>query len=232
MGFSKFCPKCGKETDTLIKGMCKKCYLRGEDLFRVKDLSIEYCSRCERVRHGFKWAERSDEEIIEGIKSKVRPIADLEQAKIIVGVKQEGDTTYNVRIKVVGLLEGVLVEQEKGFVLELDKKICDPCMKLSSDYREAVLQLRTESGPKEAEEMLKLAEEFVEQEKANDPLSGVVNVLRTKNGFDVWVASSKAGAKVANKLGRLYSVKVGTSKKLIGQEGGKRKYRYTFLVRK
>ena len=231
MSFTKFCPKCGKDTDTLLKGMCKNCYLKGEDLFTIKDISIDFCNRCQKIRAGFSWTQKSNDKIITEVTSKIKPIIDLEQPKIFVEMNEEKETKYKVKIKVVGMLAGVLVQQEKEFVLDLEKGICDPCMKLSSEYREAILQLRTDKGTKEAEELLKLAEGFIVEEKAQDSLAGIVNLIRTKNGFDIWIGSSKAGARIANKIGKLYHIRVVTTKKLIGEDQGKRKFRHTYLVR-
>lgn len=231
MGFTRFCPKCGKDTEVLIKGVCKDCYLSGRDLFTLRDFSIDLCGKCGKIRVGFKWNNRNDEDIINIITQKVKPVSELEQTKVFVELKQKDEVTYDVNVKVVGILEGVLTEQEKSFVFELTKGICDPCMRLSSDYREAIIQLRTEKGGKEAEAMLKITEEFIEQEKQSNSLSGVVNLLKTKNGFDIWLGSGKAGAKISNKVGKIYHTKVLTSKKLIGADQGKRKFRYTFLIR-
>jgi nonsense-mediated mRNA decay protein 3 len=231
MSFKKFCPKCGKETDILINGVCKECYLGNSDLFVIKEINIDLCGRCGKIKSGLKWVLRSDVEIINEIIKKIKPVSEIEQMKPFVELNQKDDTTYLVEVKVMGILNGIVVEQKKDFVLDLNKTICDPCMRLSSDYREAIIQLRTSKGVIESGAMLKLAEEFIEQEKQNDSLSGIVKILRTKNGFDIWLGSGKAGAKISNHLGKIYKTKVLTSKKLIGEDQGKRKFRYTFLIR-
>ena len=118
MSFTKFCPKCGKDTDTIVKGVCKDCYLGGNDLFTVKDIVIDLCGRCQKIRFGFNWTQRSDTEIINAITQKIKPVHELEQVKSFVDIEPNGDTSYKVKIKVVGILDDVLAEQEKDFILE------------------------------------------------------------------------------------------------------------------
>lgn len=237
MSFKKFCPKCGKETEWLIKGKCRECFLASQEIFSIKNFSnkMPLCGRCSKVLLQGKWIEPSERAVAKEIESKIKTIPDLHDPKIFAEAKkiaaQNGKEEFYVSAKVIGIIDSQVVEQEKGFVVELQGSICDPCMRLSSDYREAIIQLRAGSK-KEAEEMLHQTEKLVKEEKENDPLSAIVKTIKVRNGFDLWVGSKKASAKVSGRLAKFYDTRQIVSRKLIGRtrDGGE-KYRFTFCVK-
>ncbi|MFA5357564.1 MAG: NMD3-related protein [archaeon] len=237
MSFKKFCPKCGKETDWLIKGKCRDCFLATENIFSIKNVSdkVQLCGRCAKILIQGKWIESSEKAIEKEIESKIKTINDLQEPKIFIQVKKTENRNkkeeFYANVRVMGIIDSQIVEQEKGFVVEIQGNICDPCMRLASDYREAIIQLRTGSK-KESEEMLHQAEKLIKEEKQNDPLSAIVKTVKVRNGFDLWVGSKKASVKVSNKLAKFYETKSIVSSKLIGRtKDGGEKYRFTFCVK-
>jgi NMD protein affecting ribosome stability and mRNA decay len=237
MSFEKFCPKCGKETGWLIKGKCRDCFLADEDIFTVKNVSdkVQLCGRCFKVLLQGKWIDCSEKAVEKEIESKIKTINALQEPKIFVEAKKtknrNGKEEFYVKVKVMGIIDSQVIEQEKGFVVEIQGNICDPCMRLSSDYREAIIQLRSESK-KEAEEMLSRAEKLIHEERQNDPLSATIKTEKVRNGFDLWVGSKKASVKVSNRLAKFYKTRPIVSSKLIGRtKDGSEKYRFTFCVK-
>jgi len=233
MGFEKFCVKCGKTTSALVHGLCTDCFLEKKDLFKVKDLLLERCVKCGKVRMKSSWFALSDELVAQEISSKVKIDPDLEQGKVFVELTRIDELNFDVKISVEGFMNGVLVKQEKKQVFSLQKVSCDACMKLVSNYREAIIQLRASTG-EEAEGMFETAKQFLATESAGDSLSAVIKTFKGKNGYDLWIGSNKGASKVARKLSKLYKVPIVDSKKIIGEEGGRGhfKYRFTYLIKK
>ena len=124
-----------------------------------------------------------------------------------------------------------LVEQVKIVWVKLTSTMCDSCMKLDAEYREAIIQLRGKDK-EESGQLLKITLDLLNKERAKDSLSGASKRVELKTGFDLWVGSKKAAVKVSRYVAKLYDVKLKVSSKLIGAEkSGKRKYRFTFCVK-
>jgi nonsense-mediated mRNA decay protein 3 len=233
MGFDRFCAKCGKTTDALIHGLCSDCYLKKHDLFEVKEIHIEKCVKCGKVLMKGKWQGASDEAIGNEVASKVKPLHDLDQPKILVELNPLTEIDFSAKITVEGFLYDVLVSQTKTSEFSLQKVSCDACMKLVSNYREAIIQLRADDEDTR-ESMLEVAKQFLADEQSKDSLSAAIKTLKGPTGYDLWIGSNKGASKVARKLSKLYKVHIKSSKKIIGEEGGRGnfKYRFTYLLKK
>jgi nonsense-mediated mRNA decay protein 3 len=232
LGFEKFCVKCGKTTDALIHGMCTDCFLKRHELFEMKEINVERCVKCKKGRVKGHWEYLSNETIANEVSSKVKLNHNLDQPKIFVELTPQGETDFEANITVEGFLDGVLVSKKMRIFFSLDKVSCDACMKLCSNYREAIIQLRAGSQ-EEADAMLEVTKELLAQESAKDSLSASIKTLSMKRAYDLWIGSNKGASKVARKLSKLYKTEIICSKKLIGQEdSGKEKYRFTYCIKK
>ncbi|MBT4870273.1 MAG: hypothetical protein HON47_01755 [Candidatus Diapherotrites archaeon] len=233
MSFKKFCPKCGKETDKLVGNECLDCFLKKTKLFTIKSQKILVCKHCNKAIIKGHWEDLS-ENLIEGeVASKVKLNTDfnLEDYKVLVELQKMGADEYEALVKIKGFISGNLLEQEKIVWVSLKGTLCDSCMKLDAEYREAIIQLRGKDK-EESEQMLKITLDLLNKEKAKDSLSGTSKIVELKTGFDLWIGSKKAAVKVSRYVAKLYSVKLKVSSKLIGEEkSGKRKYRFTFCVK-
>ncbi len=232
MSFNRFCVKCGKETQTLVSGLCRDCFLKKSNIFDLKESLIERCVKCGRARIKGKWVECTNEAIANEVASKIKVNPDVNQSKVFVELTPVSEHGYRLHVNVKGLIDKMVVEQSKEFTLNLSKVSCDDCMKLVSNYREAIIQLRSSSF-KEAEPMMEVAKQLLSTEAVNDPLSAVIKTLRGPTGFDLWICSNKSAARVVRKLSKLYKVTPKVSKKLIGiDDGGADKYRMTYCIKK
>jgi NMD protein affecting ribosome stability and mRNA decay len=231
MSFAKFCPRCGKDTNSFIGNICTDCFLQDKKIFEVGKISIFVCKFCNRLFISNNEVAFSEEVIGEEVASKTTVIPELGEPKIFVELIKRTDLDYEAIVNVKGLINDTLVEQTKIVHFQLKETRCDACMKLNSDYREAILQLRSVSG-KNKDELMRIAEEVLKKENVKNPLSGTSKIIEMKNGYDLWIGSKKAAVKVSRYLSKLYKVKLIVSKKLIGEEkSGQRKYRFTFCVK-
>ncbi len=231
MGFKKFCPKCGKETNTLVDNICIDCFLEKKSLFDIDKIKIYFCKHCLKLLLNNKWVNFNEESIAEEVGFQVKINSELKKPKVFVELEKKSNLDYEALVKVTGFISNNLVEKSKRINFQLRETTCDSCMRLNASYREAILQLRAKKSV-DANAMLELAKNLLEKEKAKDSLSGTSKIIETKNGFDLWVGSKKAAVKTSRELSRIYKVKPIVSKKLIGEEkSGERKYRHTFCIK-
>ena len=232
MSFKQFCPKCGKETTVFVEKICLDCFTKGKTLFSIDKPKVSACKYCGYLLLKGKWVAFSEKTLSEEIATRVKLSYNLEKTKVFVELQQISDYEYEAAVKVQGFLESSLVTGEKIIKIELKETTCDACMKLSSDYREAVIQLRADTL-EEAGEMFETTKSFIRREKANNQLSDFSKIVEIKRGFDLWVGSKRAASKVARQIAKIYNAKLKTSSKLIGEDkSGKQVFRETFLIRK
>jgi nonsense-mediated mRNA decay protein 3 len=232
MGFEKFCASCGKNTEALVNGICPECFLRRKHLFEVKDLRVTVCTRCMNAFLKGRWIPISKNALKEEVISKIKITPDLEQPKIIIELEQKNDKWYSGSAEVAGIIGGIVLDQKKLFELKLERVTCDSCMKLVSDYREAIIQIRAPTDA-EAKEMLDFGEKFLKNIKSFDTLSAMTKIMKVTNGYDAWIGSKKPASKLARMLTKTYNAETKMSKKLIGEEPDRTaKFRYTYLIRK
>ncbi|MEK6958572.1 MAG: NMD3-related protein [archaeon] len=232
MAYGNFCPRCNNKTDALISGLCQDCFLSKHEIFSMRDLTFPRCVKCGKLTIKGRWVAFSEGALSADIVKKVKLNHDLEKPIVDVEVKEVGPFEFDGLVKVKGFIQDSLLEQEKPIHFFLQKVSCDPCMKLVSNYREAIIQLRA-STPEDADAMLELTNSMIENGKDKDSLSGVVKLIKINNGYDLWIGSKSAASKVAKTLARIYKTRIIHSKTLIGEENrGVFKYRYTFCIKK
>jgi nonsense-mediated mRNA decay protein 3 len=232
MSFKKFCPRCGKETEELVGKICINCFKEKNKLFSVGKVKINLCKYCGKILHNDLNEDFSEEALGEEVASQVKLVNELKQPKIFVEIQKLSDVDYEALIKVQGFLGNTIVEEEKTIKFQTKETTCDACMKLNSDYREGIIQLRSKDDDT-ALEMFEITQGLLQKERAKNSLSGISKITEVKNGYDLWVGSKKASAKISREVSKIFDAELKVSKKLIGQEqSGKRKYRFTFLVKK
>jgi len=232
MSFEQFCVKCGTTTTALIKGMCVKCYLKRNELFEVKEFGIEICVKCGKMKVKGRWGAYNFDAISQDVTSKVKFLLDVDQPKVNVTITPINDIDFDSVIELAGFIDGILVEQKINYPFSLNKVSCDACMKLVSNYREAIIQLRATTFS-ESEAMLEVTKTFLTEEQAKDSLAAIVKLEKLPKGFDLWIGSNKGAYKVVRKLEKLYKIKAFESRKLIGEDQSRRlKYRFTYCLKK
>ncbi len=231
MSFKKFCPKCGKDTEELVENLCTECFLKRKELFEIKKIRVFVCRHCKKLLFGNKWIDFRYAEIGEEIAAHVKTIKELKKPEIVVELEQKSDLDYCALIQIRGYLGKNLVEREKAIDFRVRETTCDSCMKLNSDYREAIIQLRTKTD-ESLESLFEVTKNLLEREKSKDALSGISKMVEIKNGYDLWIGSKKAASKVVRELSKIFGTRAIVSKKLIGEEKtGERKYRHTFCIK-
>lgn len=231
----EFCPRCGKETKDLVKGLCVSCFL---EKFRPvefpSEIVLEKCKHCGKIKSKGNWVLESDEAlagiVLQSLKNK---LFDSFKPRIELFERENG---FKALVRVSGKIRKVRVEQAFSAVLKQKTVLCDFCMKLSSNYFEATVQVRF-SGKKTPaerfEEVASSAEKFLNGLKKADSLAAVVKFVELKNGFDLVIGGNRAAKQLAEFLARKGNhKKITTSATLAGVDRkGHNWSRFTYCVR-
>lgn len=229
----EFCPKCGTEKGPFVKGFCLNCFSAEQELAELpEEIPLEYCGRCNKFKYKNKFIEFNDAMLTDLILSKLKPKeASIDSVKINFVEVTEGKKLAVVEIE--GTVDGKKISFDKKSVIKFRAGICDACMKASSNYFEATLQLRFDSLPDNAKKNKVMAEvyEFLAPMEKIDPLAKVIDIERDKKGFDLKIGSKKAAKDLADFLARKSKSRVIPSHKVVGVKNGEQKKRFTFCVR-
>lgn len=228
----RYCPKCGKQVERLVKGFCEKCFLEDHNLLELPaEIAVEKCKECGRIKIRERWVHESAETLKQAAKKEVKP-KQAAKAKIEIVQLKEGMPA--VKAKAEAKIDSAKLEQEKTAALKFVNSQCDSCMKAKSSYFEATLQARFEGKQEEQKkkEVLEKILRILEREQKRDALAIIVQVKDCGKGFDVLIASKRAAKAAAEELARAAGTKIVFSHSVVGMKrDGRKKKRFTFCVR-
>ncbi len=220
-----FCPLCGKTDARFVKGLCLECFQKKHSLVEFPEkISFEQCTGCEKIRFRGKFVPLQKEALASVAEKSVK-VKELEKAVVQAEVL-EGREGFSANFFVKGFVENVPIALEKTVPLEPVFVQCDACMRLSSQYHEAIVQIRSEN-PKLAERAAEAFMDSVNAQAKKDGLAAVTLVSEEKNGFDLKVGSRKSAKNGVKFLGKKFGAETKVSKKSLKRN----RVRYTFSVR-
>jgi len=229
----KFCPKCGKDTEELFNSLCSECFLKDEKPAELPlEIFFESCKNCGKVKVKGKWTYFEPELLagiaLQNLKSKK---LDSIMSKVELFEKPEG---WKAAVKVFGKMRKNKIEFSLETLMRPRTMLCDACMRISSDYYEATVQVRFDKRPSHEElaEKLKECSDFLFKMQKNDSLSQIVKAKELKNGLDVFVGGRRAAKQLAEHLARPKGQKIIVSTTLAGiDKKGHDWSRFTYCVR-
>ncbi len=237
MHLDRFCVKCGKETNELIRGLCVQCHLEKNTILDVPSKAmLDYDYRSGRIKVGREWIEKSSENIEGLVKGLVLKAASQKRMNVdgLMVLLEPHDDNINAAVSFGTEVEGVMVKLEKKINLILRKAVSDATTKLSSNYFEATIQARFPENPTQKQQRERLEEilSALKAEKKRNELAEAVAVKKSRKGFDVVVASYKAADKVTRLIAKRNRLKVIYSNSLFGiDDSGRNKYRHTYCLK-
>ncbi len=215
----KFCPKCGKEIDKLIEGLCKSCFREKKLAELPERIRIVVCKNCGKIQ-GPGAADFNRKNMEKILKDNLKVNGVLKSIKI---KDMKGSKKIKIKADVSGLLEGVVEKTEDlETVVELRDKLCETCGKVRGGYYEAVIQIRSGDENKTARGLEIL-------EKSISKRGVVTKIEKTKGGYDIYFTPKKISNHVLKELTGIEEVK--KSYTLVTKKDGRDLYRNTILVR-
>ena len=197
------CPRCGRETRILIRGLCPQCFAEVYGLARLPGrVEVEICRYCYSVRIGRRWVPVSSfDEAVEAIArdlvSKARPMEPLEGVEL-ERVEYETLPNWTTRaiLRLSSTHRGVPVRGVASVVVQLRASVCPTCkVRVSGEY-DTLLQVRG-GDPERVERMV------VEAIEEAGLAPQTVDLIRGRDGVDVYFTNPGAARKVAKRLQRL-----------------------------
>ncbi len=229
--WSKFCPKCGKQTDEFFDSMCKDCFKQGITLLAPERLvSVSVCPHCGGF---FKGKERTSIEpaveaaVLKAIRKKYGAETPVEISGLSVELA-ENKRSAHVSIAVKAEISGVDIEETGEFTAALKRAICDRCSRIAGGYYAAIVQIRAEVRIPTDDE-LALAENIAHASLGESDFVSKERML--KEGLDIYVSSAEYGRRISRTVVKELGGSFSESKKLYGRKDGRDIYRVTFLVR-
>ena len=211
-----FCIKCGKEA---VKDcLCKQHFLEKNELVSIKNVEIRYCKECGSF-HNNKVKINKVKDAIDFLfndASNTSKDADIEKKDF--SWKEVGNKIY-VNCEIIGRIKNIEKNEEKKFLINVRKYMCDNCIKLAGGYYEALIQIRGENK----EKILKKIKFLV-------PNDNITVISETKNGYDIKIIK-KSFAKTAAKQLKDDGFEVITSYKHAATKKGKMLYRNYYAIR-
>ena len=230
MKSADFCPICGKTEARFIKGFCEECYQKKHALVEFPS-SIEFgqCRQCAKIRVSQKMLPL-DSGSLALIAEKSIKVHELENPVKSVSIKEDSGGFF-AEVAVKGTIDSVPMLFEKKIPLKPKPILCDACMRLSSQYFEAIIQIRGNDRQK-LRQAFSLIKNFFNKSREKDSLAAITESSEKGGRIDLKIGSKKAAYHAAKLVEREFGAQIKVSKKLVGVDDNKQeKYRFTFLVR-
>jgi len=219
---TRFCAKCGKETDLTVDGLCADCYLEANPLKLPRRISLIRCGKCKAVKHKGVWVE-SDLDITNYAAMILREKINVPDAIYI----------ENIEVSSIGPAADVVVrysilskEFVENFKLDIivNEITCKTCGRIAGKAHRAILQLRTSV---DVEKFLDGVEAIVKEPGAN------YIILKSKNfqeGVDLYMLDKRSAKQLAQKIKKAFGGKITQTYKLSGWDKTKNRPSRIFSI--
>lgn len=223
MELSKFCPRCGKQTDRLYgdeKKLCADCYPGLYELLDIPDtVEIDVCSVCGRMRDGREWLEKYSME--EQLSEKFSEFSDPDVEMQL----QFWEDDEGVKVR-VHASKGEIEDSYDTHVV-FNKQQCPSCSRFEGGFYKVKMQLRGEGLEAVSNRVVDTAAEIT-NENRKDFLS---NIEKTDHGYDIYLSTESMAKKILDMLRTSYEPEIKRSYELIGENDGQEVYRNVISVR-
>ncbi|MEF8880294.1 MAG: NMD3-related protein [Candidatus Nanohaloarchaea archaeon] len=223
MELSKFCPRCGEETETLYgeeKKYCPECYTDVNDLADIpRKVDITKCSVCGRMRKRGEWIEAYSIE-----DQLAEAFAEFAEEEVEMELQfWEEDEEFWVRVH---LFDRDMQDFE-DCIVEWEEEQCQDCARFQGGFFKAKIQLRGEGLEKVSDDIVDKAAELTNRNRSDF----LANLEEVDGGYDFYLSTEKMNKKILTMLRQNYGPDIERSYELVGEEDGQRVYRNVVSVR-
>ncbi len=224
MELSKFCPRCGEETEQLLgeeKKLCPECYTDVHDLLEIPPVvELEICSMCGRMKKSGEWLEEYS--LQDQLAARFEEFSE-ENVEMELQYWEENDKMF-VRVHA---FKGDM-KDEYDTELRINKHQCGNCSQFRGGFYKVKMQLRGDADLDEVSgEIAEVAAETTNKDR-NDFLS---NIEKTDHGYDFYLSTEKIAGEILGFLKSRFQPEVKRSYELITERDGQKVYRNVISVR-
>ena len=224
--WTKFCPKCGRQTDELFDSLCVDCFKQEIKLIEPTGISVSICRTCGCY---FKGNERTNIEAVveDTIRKEIWKKYGCDSEVEIKEIKT-GDKRAHVVLIVKAELRGVQLTENGEVEVVLKRESCERCNRIAGGYYAGIVQIRADDRIPTDDE-LAIAEEVAHSSLIEPDF--ISKEVLLKEGLDIYVSSMECGRGISNAIVRRFGGSYSKSQKLYGQKDGRNVYRVSFSVR-
>ena len=235
-----FCPECGSSDKEMIGDICIDCFLKDFKPIQVPtNIKVTVCSHCNSKLEKGQWVESNiptEEIIYRALENNIQVDERIEEEIIDLEIEQIKGRTAQCTVEINCKLSNKQVQDIIEVDVQINKSACPTCSKRNSGYYEAVIQLRADNRPLNAEEK-KYADEIIfnslNKQYKRDKLAYLAERLTLKEGIDYYIGSLKSAKKGVTALRKNFGGIVKESPRLISEDKstGKGLYRVWISIR-
>ena len=224
--WTKFCPKCGTQTDELFDSLCEDCFKREIKLIKPTGISVNICRTCGCY---FKGNERTSiEAVVEAaIRKEIWKKYGCDSEVEIKEIKT-GDTRAHVVLIAKAELRGLQLTENGELEVVLKRESCERCNRIAGGYYAGIVQIRADDRIPTDDE-LAIAEKVAHSSLIEPDF--ISKEVLLKEGLDIYVSSMECGRMISNAIVRRFGGSYSKSQKLYGRKDGRSVYRISFSVR-
>ena len=224
--WTKFCPKCGTQTDELFDSLCEDCFKRDIKLIEPTGISVSICRTCGCY---FKGNERTSiEAVVEAtIRKEILKKYGCDSEVEIKEIKT-GDKRAHVVLIAKAELRGLQLTENGELEVVLKRESCERCNRISGGYYAGIVQIRADDRIPTDDELA--ISEKVAHSSLIEP-DFISKEVLLKEGLDIYVSSMDCGRRISNAIVRRFGGSYSKSQKLYGRKDGRNVYRVSFSVR-
>jgi len=224
------CPSCGleKNKNNFVGNICKDCFYKHNAKFEIKLKDIIICKSCGRLKQEFNWIKFSEDSLEDLIVSNIKSNLDYK-------IKDVDFVFLQHKIEVCIDFTVNKDSFSKCFTFTPKYQYCQDCYKKSSDFFEAIVQLRGFGNDKNTKNtFLRILNKAEKAELKKGNFNAFLQKQEiVNNGIDLYLGSKTLAKSFIKELYKDYIFDKKESYKLVGiLPGGKKKIRTTFLIRK
>ena len=224
MKLTKFCPRCGRETDTLYgdsKKLCAQCFPEKNDLVELPDqVDVKICSVCGRMKDRGDWIEEYTVE--EQLGAKFAKYNSNEFTMSLQYWEEDQKTFVRVHIEKGDIVDHYDTE------IKFSKEQCPTCSKFNGGFYKVKMQLRGDAELGEiTNDIADKAAEITNENRKNF----LANIDKHNHGYDVFLSTEDMAKKILHMLKSRYDPEVKRSYELMGEQDGQEVYRNVISVR-
>lgn len=224
--WTKFCPKCGTQTDELFDSLCEDCFKQEIKLIEPTGISVSICRTCGCY---FKGNERTSIEAVveDTIRKEIGKKYGCDSEVEIKEIKT-GDKRAHAVLIAKAELRGVQLTENGEVEVVLKRESCERCNRIAGGYYAGIVQIRADDRIPTDEE-LAIAEKIAHSSLIEPDF--ISKEVLLKEGLDIYVSSMECGRRISNAIVRRFGGSYSKSQKLYGRKDGRNVYRVSFSVR-
>ncbi len=225
MELSKFCPRCGEETDKLYgenRKMCPNCYPEVNDLLEIPNVvEITICPVCGRMRKHGNWIEEYTLEEQLGAKFEEFSEEDVEMRL------QYWEENEKMFAKAHAFKDDMKASYQTE--IRIENQECKTCSQFHGGFFKVKLQLRGDTADLDqiSNRIADKAAEVTNEGRKHF----LANIEKNKHGYDFYLSTEKIAGEILNMLKARHNPEVKRSYELVGEEDGQELYRNIISVR-